>query len=352
MRAGILSVVLLCTIFSAGCSFAPVRSNTLLENRGLQMLDPETGPVRIIQTSTDAGRFVDVEFRQASIEMEKPCRMRYSYHFDLFRNVSVYATFPNGKKYRAKRDTGFPWYAAVTDTVVEENSLAIFPGNNSYFPAQVGLCHLKSMKLGQINMINPPCTYFDQHWELQMAGLPIWKEKSVLIGLRLMEIFPYVMFDNPRREVEFGARGDNFTPDRPDQWQRYPFVIEDDAEGQRRLMVDLPVAGKTMHLLFDTGSPGGLQVSPAVWESIKPQVKHTPLKKSEILYWQFGAVTCEKTNVSKLTIANRTQRNSEVIIMPSDNPFKTDYSLVGIGFFDHDVLVFDFKQNVLWIKNH
>ncbi len=352
MRTKLLSLVVSVCLVLWGCSYIPVRSDSLVQKSDTRYLDTENGPVQITHASTNTGKLIDVVYRDASVVMAKPCRVRYSLQFDFFRNASVSGRLPSGKKYLVKLDTGFPWYAAVTDTVVSENGLAIHPGNNPEFPVRVGLCQMDTLKIGGVTLVNPPCTYFDQHWELQMAGMSLWKEKSVLLGLRVMELFPYIVFDNPRREVEFGAQGHHFRADPRDQWVSYPFSIEDDAEGQRRLMVDLPVGGEQMHVLFDTGSPGNLQVTVGLWSSLSQRVKHSPLRKSEILFWQFGAVPCAKTRASELTIGPRTRHNTEVVILSPSNPFKTDYALVGIGFFENDVFALDFERNLMWIKKN
>lgn len=330
-----------------GCTFEPVRMSSVGGQIGSCLVDLEQG---LVHTSTrDGGTESSVTFGYADFKVDMPPQVRMSYNplSGIFKNVGITGRFPNGTDYFVRIDSGFPWYVGVTDTVVADQKLAGCFLNDS--PIPMGICELKSLAFDKLTVTSPPCLYFQQHWELQMLGLPVWKERAVLIGLNLMEQFSYILFDNQLGEIEFG-RKDTFFDPVPEAWQSYPISLLDDPQGQYRLQVDIPVAGENLNVWFDTGNPGELELSSGLWSKVASRFDAEPPQKSIIQYWQFGNVECEKILVHNLTAGRLEPRNVELIVLPEGKPFYENYASIGMGFFKEDVLVLDFHRKLLWVK--
>jgi hypothetical protein len=341
MRNLIVSVLI--TIF--GCSFEPVKMGSLSNRPEICQADPDTGLPALV--SDDGTRTESLDLRDFGVKMSGPVRVSYSPYSSLFENVGVTGVFPDGTEYFIRIDSGFPLYLGLTDTIVVDHNLPACAVSDYTFP--VGLCKLDSLKIGEMTIINPPTIYFEQHWELQVLGMPVWKERAVLIGLQLMEKFSYILFDNRLNKVEFGGTESVFQPDES-RWSQYPIAIEEDQQNQRRLMVDLPIAGKSVELWFDTGNPGGLEMSSQVWDEISPNLKIVSQEKDSVLYWQFGTVECEKMKVSRLPIGSMTLKNAQVVVLDDGKPFYEQYAAVGMEIFNNKVVVIDFLRRILWVK--
>jgi hypothetical protein len=347
VRRGMLqAIVLLAGGLLAGCTFEPVKMGSLGCRPGMCLVDGQTGLLQL-QLARDGGTAEINDPGEFKIRMDGPVRLSYSPYVNLFQNVGVTGTFPDGSDYFVRIDSGYPWYVGLTDTVVTDHNLAICAISDDALP--IGVCRLDSLRLGDITIEDPPTLYFEQHWEVQLLGLPLWRERAVLIGLKLMEEFSYVLFDNRRNEVEFGAKDDLFDPG-AEAWSAYPLKIEIDPQEQRRLMVDMPIAGKIFRVWFDTGNPGGLELASAVWEQIEPLVRVKDEKTDSVMYWQFGDVACEKKTVAKLPLGFKTIRDAEVVVLSEGGPFYDTYAAIGMDVFKRNVVVIDFGRNLLWVK--
>jgi hypothetical protein len=330
-----------------GCTFEPVRMSSISTQIGSCLVDLENG---LIQTSVRDGSTessVSFGYNEFKIDMPPQMRMDYNPLSDIFKNVGITGRFPNGTGYFVRIDSGFPWYVGVTDTVVADQKLVSCFMSDS--PIPMGVCELKSLSFDKITVTSPPCLYFQQHWELQMLGMPIWKERAVLIGLNLMEQFSYILFDNQQGQVEFGRRDTLFDPG-SDAWQSYSISLLDDPQGQYRLQVNIPIAGEDLHAWFDTGNPGELELASGIWAKVASRFEADPPEKGTIQYWQFGNVECEKILVHNLMVGQLERKNLELIVLPDGKPFYEEYASIGMGFFKDDVLVLDFNRKLLWVK--
>jgi hypothetical protein len=124
----------------------------------------------------------------------------------------------------------------------------------------------------------------------------------------------------------------------------------DEPQGQRRLHVELSLAGENIPAWLDTGNPGQLEISSRVWGKIASQIEGGEPRKSTVQYWQFGTVECEKIQVRHLMLGNLERKNVEVVVLPDGKPFYNTYALIGMGFFKKDVIVLDFYRHLLWVK--
>ena len=90
----------------------------------------------------------------------------------------------------------------VNDVVVIENKLKIYPTNpkDALFN---GLCYIDEVAIGEMKITTPPCFYSNSHYETQKFWQTQEKEIMILIGLKLMRNFKYILIDNIDSEVEF-----------------------------------------------------------------------------------------------------------------------------------------------------
>jgi hypothetical protein len=328
-----------------GCSFEPVKMGSLSNRPEICQADPNTGLPMLVSCNGDSSE--SLSLHDFALNMSGPVRVSYSPYSSLFENVGVTGVFPDGSEYFLRIDSGFPLYLGLTDTVVVDKNLPVCAISDFTFP--IGICKLDSLKIGGMTITNPPTVYFEQHWELQVLGMPVWKERAVLMGLQLMEKFSYILFDNRLGKVEFGGSDTVFSPD-DSRWSMYPISIEDDPQKQRRLMVNIPIAGKSFPLWFDTGNPGGLEVSSQIWKEISPSLKVVSKAKDNVLYWQFGSVECDSIKVADLPLGSMTLKNAEIIVLEDGKPFYDRYAAVGMKIFDKKVVVIDFLRRILWVK--
>lgn len=330
-----------------GCTFEPVRMSHGVEHFEYCMIDLDAGFVRTMARDGGTDSSVIIRYDDFRIDMPPKVRMNYNGLSDILQNVGITGKFPRGTSYFVRIDSGFPWFVGVTDTIVADQKLAGCFVSES--PIPMGVCDLKSLSFGEMTVVTPPCLYFHQHWEIQMLGLPLWKERAVLIGLNLMEQFSYILFDNHQKQIEFGRKDISFEPD-TDRWFTYPISLVIDPQGQRRLQVDIPIAGENLHAWFDTGNPGELEVSSLLWQKIASRVQADSPKKGTIQYWQFGTVECEKIPVRYLQVGDLERKNIELIVLPDGKPFYEEYAAIGMSFFKNDVIVLDFNRRLLWLK--
>lgn len=342
-----LSILLLImgVVIIPGCSVGLITmSNADKRLESLPHRDVSEMPVEITRDKEDPNKANLKLINNSTIELPNPSRMKYeSFYFDLIRLVAVTGQLPNGEKYTTFLDTAYSDYVLVNSLVVLENELAIYPlGISNWFPSYMGLCELPSLQMGQAIIKNPPCMYIQQQWEVKLLGLPIWQQKGFLLGLGILKDFSYIEFNNVKKEVEFSATK-IFEPDNPDIWDGYPLEIRD-----RRLMVKIPIDGKTLHLMFDTCGRYGMVARSDIWEQLPPKVRSGKIRDSRFQTGFFGELPCKRTKVKKLAIGNIKVKNAEIIILPEDSLYGGNY--ISMEFFKNTTVVLDFKNRLLWIK--
>ncbi|MHC4086909.1 MAG: hypothetical protein ACYSU5_17135, partial [Planctomycetota bacterium] len=183
--------------------------------------------------------------------------------------VLVMGQLNGDKEYPTIIDTGNPMWLVINDTVVADSALEIYPIQEMDKDIG-GLCHVSRVQIGDMAIMNPLCHYCHYtlgHYERRVRGRTIWKQRDINMGLGLIRKFLYVLIDNITGEVEFCMKG-SFEADSNESWSQYSMSIEKDEMNQERLMVDMPIAGKTRKVVFDTGSNCGLMITEKIWEKL------------------------------------------------------------------------------------
>ena len=349
---------------TAGCSIYPpgymaVNTESLANRPDIRLIDPNDGPYSIeVTLRDDGGRDYSWEIN-SRIEQAKPCRVKYHRLYSTSRFMVVEGRIGDGgKKYPVVLDTGASQSIFVKDTHVLDNKLPIYPmqtdkaGLNGY---NLGLCHLPELQIGNVALVDWPCLYLERHTKPELFGLSITqddiKDDSIIVGLPALQEFKYVLFDNIRKEAEF-SYNELFEPGEPDLWEQYPLSIEEDSRGNAFLFVNIPVCGEEIELQLDTGSGRGLAIREELWEKMCEKIQNVKLKNGGDLYPYIGQLPCKRGIVGELEMGDRTVKNAEISVFPNDSPLVENcQGLLGMQYFQDTVMVLDFENKLMWIKN-
>jgi predicted aspartyl protease len=212
------------------------------------------------------------------------------------------------------------------------------------------LCHLPELQIEDIKLVDWPTFYLKPN-QVSLDILPVQKKDPIIIGLPLLRKFKYIQFDNVNRQVEFSL-DESFQPQRLQFWQQYPLTIEEDFHGNAFLFVEIPVNGQLLQLQVDTGSGKALALSRQIWQKISQNLQPKKLTKAKDIYPYIGTLPCSKAIIPKLEIGTNIVEDAEVSIFPDDSPLlEEDSGLLGMQYFQNTVLVLDFENNLLWLKN-
>lgn len=354
------SLVGLFLCLQIGCSLSPLRYTVVntksLEDRAdVCLMEPNDGPYLIRVTGSD-GDEKDFHWTiDGRIEQQKPCRVKYHKLYAANHFMVVEGSVGNGKKkYPIILDTGASQPIFVKDVHVLDNKLPIYPlGTNDIDSEgyQLGLCHLPKLRIGEVTLANLACLYLERHMELELFGLPIARDESIIVGLPALREFKYVVFDNVSREVEF-SHSKEFAPAEPQLWGRYPFSIEEDLYGNALLFVEIPIAGEKMELQLDTGSGNGLAIREELWKSMCEKIPNVKLKDSRELYPYIGRLPCKRGIIEELKMGDKTVRGAKISVFPDNSPLLIHcHGLLGMQFFQDTVMVLDFEGGLMWVKN-
>ena len=191
MRKIALSVLLIFFLLASGCSYVPVHTSSLTDRKGARFIDPEDSPISVEEIAiSDTETGFSVNYSGFTIELEKPCHVKYykAFGFIDHQNIWVTGQLPNGNKYPIMIDSGFDRYLYTNDLVVLENDLAIHPGEKLDLSTSYGLCHLPELHIGEMKLANPPCEYGTRHWELQLLGLPFSTDDLLALLCCLLQV--------------------------------------------------------------------------------------------------------------------------------------------------------------------
>lgn len=358
----ILLTLILGTI--AGCCINPLGYMAVnaesLENRAdTHLIDPNFGPYSIKIIIMDDGRqdyFWEIDSR---IEQAELCRVKYHELYSTRRFIVVEGRIGNsGKNYPVVLDTGASQSIFIKDIHVLDNNLSIYPiqtakgGLNGY---DLGLCHLPELQIGNVALVDWSCLYLERHAKPKLFGLSIAQDNieddSIILGLPALQAFKYVMFDNVRKEVEF-SYNESFESGEPNLWEQYPFSIKEDTRSNTFLFVNIPVFSDEIELQLDTGSGRGLAVRQKLWEKIRKKVRNAKLKNGRDLYPYIGRLPCKRGTIAELEMGKRTINNAEISVFPNASPLMEDcQGLLGMQYFQDTVMVLDFENKLMWIKN-
>ncbi len=259
-------------------------------------------------------------------------------------NVSVLVEFPNGDKYPAYLDTGFPVSIMLTSDIVLDNKFEILPIKGDTFQ---GICRIPELKVGKIKVEDALVFYYERQWQLRVLNIPIYSHPNIILGIDFIKTFDYILFDNVNQEVVF-SKDKIFSPDNPDSWLSYPFEIKPDSIENNRIMVKIPINGREYELFFDTcGYRPGLHLNQIDWETLSKNVTFKNLHKTYGDSWQAGRVQFQKATVSELSIGEKKLKNVDVNI--SDESEKL--SMFSLGYYQDTVVVLDFVNKLFWIKS-
>jgi hypothetical protein len=321
-----------------------VHTCNLESTSDVRLLDPNTGIFEIISREPNQA---NVKWIETSIHMKDRARVKMR---ENSRNVQVLGKLSNGKNYPVVLDTGYPRYIGVTDTVVTDAGLPIYPMDDLGHHLIGGLCDLSQLKIGNVTIEQSPCEYWLAHYERRVLGLTTWKEMTITLGLGLMREFSYIRIDNVDREVEFGANKP-FSPQDDNHWNQYPMMIERDEKGNTNLMVDIPIADYLRHIAFDTGSASGLTLTEKIWTQVSPGLQSVHEEKHRLATPLAGRIQCRRITVELLTVGSIPISGAQINVTANNNLFGQDDFTLGMGFLKETVIVLDFESKLLWIRN-
>lgn len=319
-----------------------VQSNDLASELGVRVLEPNNPSFKV--TRSEPNR-VHIEWAKTKVTLKnKTCRIaQLGTGF-----VQVMGQLNGDKEYPTVIDTGNPMWLVVSDTVVADSALDIYPIQEMDKDVG-GLCHMHRIKIGDIVITNPLCHYALGHYERRVLGRTIWKEKRMLLGLGIMRKFVYLVIDNLDGEVEFCAEG-SFQADPNEPWSQYSMSIEKDELNQERLMVNMRIAGQERQVVFDTGFDGTLGIIERTWDELSDKL--TVLRRGHSYFaTPRGLVFYRDITVERLEVADRLIDNAIIHVKSNDTPFARGCFTLGMGYFQDAVIVLDFERGLMWIKN-
>ncbi|MBW7989475.1 MAG: hypothetical protein FVQ84_05590 [Planctomycetes bacterium] len=309
----------------------------------VRLMDPNHVIFKIISQDTNR---VNIKWDKTEIYHKGRCRVKMRENSP---NVQVLAQVNDGKIYPLVIDSGATKYLAVTDSLVLDAGLEIYPidelGKNIG-----GLCHLDQLKIGTLTIVHPACEYWLAHYERRVLGHTTWQEQKINLGLGLMKEFSYILIDNVTREVEFAANN-SFNPQDSNQWHQYPMTIEHNEKRYARLVVDIPLVGQTQRIEFDTGAAPGLILTKSIWAKISAGLQLRHQEKGRLRTPLSGWLPSKKITVEQLTLGNISINDAQISVITDDTPYGKDEFTLGIGFFNETVIVLDFERNLLWVRN-
>lgn len=328
-----------------GCSVQPL--SVVMVDGGLE---GRTAPKAPFNTPAYSHNIISESWQQGGSEQLTHCRVKY-YPSRGSNVFSVVEGMLNDRVYPVILDTGASAAVFVNDVHIRENNLPFYPSEktNGRF-ANWGMCDLGGLRIGKMLLTGWPCYYQQQHAEARLFGLPIFKDKTIVVGMPVLKQFKYIEFDNVKREVYFSLDRP-FEPGESDSWMQYSFVIEEHSQDNAFLLVNIPIAGEQTRLQLDTGNNGGLAVGTKLWGRINKGLNDVKLVGSEDLYPYIGRVACERGVIPDIEVGNRPVKNVRLSVFPEDSTIIEDsQGLIGMQCFRDTVMVIDFERSLIWLK--
>jgi predicted aspartyl protease len=353
LRKKILGIFLgfvLCLL--AGCSIQPVRvivkGSNLKGRTDIPLIDVnDPNGWHFVQNND--GNSHTLTPSQGEIKAAQTCRVKYHWLHYPFRHCAVVeGRLQTKRTYPVMVDTGASVPVVVNDRHILENKLAIYPlGIDKSHSANIGVCHLPELRIGQMRFVDLPCLYIDKHHELQLFGLPVAHENAILLGLPVLQAFKYVLFDNIKKEVEFSYE-ELFEPEQLHLWRKYPFVIKG------KISVEIPVEAEKMTLFLDTGC-SELILPEKTWQIMCSNYTGVKLKTGDYLFYAREKLSCRKGVIKKLRLGDTTVRNVPVVVL-ADDVMKSAVGdcdgLLGLSCFRDTLFVLDFHRSTIWVRNN
>jgi hypothetical protein len=358
---GLFLSLAVCAGLASGCSLGPVNTPAFSQGSNVRRIDPNNKPfiMREIERSdprTGQSKLVQqIGWKPAQIRYDSGTPQPFSINYDAWQfrltgRVMVPIDLSDCRR-SAILDTGFSGHVYVNDLMVESCDLPVFPLSvNTATGAAIGLCDIPSLRLGPTTIAHPPCLYEQMQWQFRALGIPLYRQKIVLLGLDLLRPFSYVLLDNPRHTIVFNPR-DVFEPDRPSDWLRLPFTLED-VNDNVRMMVDLPIGREKVHVEFDTGGARpGLTLRETAWKQVASSVPTRPAGAGHSRSYQYGSARCRKYVIPRLDVGRIEVTNAQVDVLPDSHPLMKGFDgILSLDYFRNTVVVLDFRSHCIWIR--
>ncbi len=332
LRRASVAVLLSLSLSSAGCGLRLVSLTDSIDSQIIIKIDETNAPVRV---NADGRRSIHVQPTLDS-SVEQVTLPYDSLLWTTTKMPFVRADEAAGKRDLILIDTGLLGAPVVTLDVVARRQL----------PANLGeppFAYAKSLSMSGITFKDLLAWIEDQTWQFRVLGIPVYRLSSWVLGMPLLRKAHYLCFDNDRGEVTFGVKS-SFQPDPGWQWEEFEMTYPDG-----RPWVKLPVAGKEMMLLADSGGGPHLILNRAEWEVIADDLEIVRHNVDQYPTWG-GFQQVDAYKVKTLALGPIVHRNALVWVQrKSERPVPP--SCIGLGPFRDSVVVFDFERSKLWIRS-
>ena len=257
----------------------------------------------------------------------------------------------SGKEYEIQVDTGSPYPLLVNDLHVRENHLPIYEIEGK----DQGICLLPDIHIGSMTLRRPVSVYHWYHFEGRLLGLRVYRPKAILLGVPFLRAFKYVSFDGAGRQAEF-SRAESFDPADPNEWSRYPFAESSAPDAETRIHVEIPIAGQTLRVAFDTGYQGALLTSQGTWQQMQQGLSGVRTSRKKLYGPHLGGrISATMATVKRLQVGSRVGRNAHVAALPDDSPLIQSLGdvdgILGLQCLTDTTIVLDFEREAMWVRN-
>ena len=304
---------------------------------GIEILDANNIYFQLVNNDPN-----QVVFKRASTISIKQSGCRIKMLSDPVKQIMVKV---NNKEYPAVIDTGFSNYFMINDIVIMDNGLKILPLEVNE-PHLAGYSWIDEVQIGNMNITDIFAYYLHGHYEKQLNGKTIQKEGQVVLGLKFLRQYKYVLLDNIASEAEFSPV--SFQADPNEQWKQYKMFFENN-KNNTRAMIEIPIAGENTNIMLDTGAGLCLSMFQSKWEkfSEKINVIKEVHGSAQMLH---GLNDFNDVIVEELTVGEKRITNASIGIFSNSSFLGPDYFLLGMDCFKDTVIVLDFEHNLLWVK--
>jgi len=339
-----MQALLLCLL--SGCTAHLVKSADPAHLNDLPRIDPNTGPIRFVISEEDPNAR-EIHFPKCVIHLSSPCTVAYAESYFNLGLIAVGAKLPNGRTYITLLDTGIPLHVAVNPLTMKENNLSTFHlGKETWSSANAGFCYLPHLEIGPMVIDKPPCWYLQMRWEIRFLGVPVWRQRAVLIGLGLLKAFGHITFDNVAGHVVFAPEGP-FEPNEPQNWHSYPLEVKDNG-----LTVTMPVEGEDIEMAFDTCGRDGMVVDVNTWEKLPERIRTSRTRRSTFLSGFLGKLPCRRARIRNLHLGHKVVPKADIKILPGDSPFAKAPDYISMKYFRDTAVVLDFAGGRMWVRKN
>jgi hypothetical protein len=353
-NVNILLCVVICGVFCIAWTYHVRNRDKVyyVTDSVLESIDPNMimGDDNVVFTVVNkAPDDYEIDWKKCTIHIRKPVKLKL-----VGTNIPVVmGSCFNGKKgsvwpeYPVTIDTGYAGCLLVDDAIVRDAGLGYYPrGFND--GGIVGMCHLCQLKLGDLSIVHPVCWVRNGHFAKRVGKKQAQISHDILLGIKLLKEFKYVLIDSPSKYAEFSLK--SFDPNDDTLWDEFPMVVET-RNNNDFLFVTVPVNGKEFMMQFDTGAGSAIHIASSFWNEFSESLDYKG-PKSRRARRVHGFAKVEYYIVNELEFAGKVFRDAEVFIdLSKDEPLQNSDILLGMKFFKKRVIVMDFENGLLYVKN-